>query len=336
MITSKGEYEFVTFKDDIIINGEIMPLREEERKNDLRGEDPAFLLEAQGERHEAMWGWAKKKEEMTKEIQGERLKGIVKRLLEDANLGSTYWAACFIKEQLPERDIYDLATEDVAKELGLLFNTWDFQSKVWNFESGGTLRRSHMEALFSDADMMRIPYLTHVEATTIKLSHSVNKGQTGLSYPYEPTINDDLLYDYYAWGEELRHDGQIDISGAWHEATVNGGSLSYDLTEARSKWLKPVTRTLCICGTRVSYRKGGDSDYSQNVASNAYDVFSCPSSQTGSVVTMDASALADGAKRFLSHYHFDKKKWPFYGAQIARVFLRYIIPVCEMGDHTRW
>lgn len=342
MINSREEYEFVNIDEDIKINGEIMPMREEERKNDLRGEDPAFLLEAQGERHDALWGFSLAKKQMTKEIQGERLKGIVKGILEDANLGSTYWAASFIKEQLPDGDKYGLATKDVAKELGLLFTAGDFQSKVWNFESGGVLRRSHMEALFSDADKLRIPYLClEAQATStfysqIKISHSVDKGQAGLDYQYEPTVTEDALYQYYAWGEEYEENEAKKIRGAWYEAIVNGGNLSYDLAEARSKWLRPVTRTLCICKTRVWYRKGGENDYSQYDQSNLYDVFSCPSSQTGSVVTMDASALAAGAKKFRDHYHFNKRQWPFYGAQSAVVQLAHIIPVCEMGDHTRW
>lgn len=78
MITTKGEYEFVTFKDDIQINGEIMPLREGDRKNHLRGEDPAFLMEMQGERNEVLWGAAYPKKEMTREIQGARLQDIVR------------------------------------------------------------------------------------------------------------------------------------------------------------------------------------------------------------------------------------------------------------------
>lgn len=336
MITTKGEYEFVTFKDDIIITGEIMPLREEERKNDLRGEDPAFLLEAQGERHDALWGFSLAKKQMTKEIRGDRLRDVVKGILEDANLGSTQWAASFIRAQLPENDSYGFATKDVAKELGLTFNPGDLQSKVWNFESGGVMRRGHIEALFSDADKLRIPYL-YLEAadgshfySQLAISHSIDKGQIGLDYQYEPDVTPDALYQYYAWGEEYEKDG------AWYEAVVNGGNLSYDLTLARSKWLRPVTRTLCICKTRVWYRKGGDNDYAQNDESKIYDVFSCPSSQTGSVVTMDTSALVAGAKRFRDHYRFSKRQWPFYGQQSATVQLAHIIPVCEMGDHTRW
>lgn len=342
MINSRGEYEFVDIDEGIKINGEIMPLREEARKNDLRGEDPAFLMEAQGERHDALWGFSLAKKQMTKEIRGDRLRDVVKGILEDVNLGSTQWSASFIRAQLPENDSYDFATTDVAKELGLTFNAWDFQSKVWNFESGGVMKRSHIEALFSDADKLRIPYLYLDSADSshfysqIQISHSMDKGQIGLDYQYEPDVTPDALYQYYAWGEEYGDTDAKKLRGAWYEAVVNGGNLSYDLTQTRSKWLRTVTRTLCICKTRVWYRKGGDNDYTQNDESKIYDVFSCPSSQTGSVVTMDTSALVAGAKRFRDHYHFSKRQWPFYGQQSALVQLAHIIPVCEMGDHTRW
>ena len=349
MITTKGEYEFVTFKDDIIINGEIMPLREEERKNDLRGEDPAFLLEAQGERYAALWGVSLAKKEMTKEIQGERLKDIVRRFMNDANLDSVdKWDSYFIREQIPDGDIYGLSTKDVAKELGLMFNTLDFQAKAWNFESGGVLRRSHMEALFADADRLRIPFVKREGGklgsikgeffSQIELSHSVAKGQTGLDYTFEPDVNDNYLYEYRANYSRYGTDEAPELRGAWYEAVVNGGSLSYDLTETRSKFLRPVTRTLCLCHTRVQYHKGGDDSGSQDQdeESNVYDVFSCPSTQIGSVVTMDLASLVNGAKRFLGHYHFNKKQVPFHGFQDAFVELAHIIPVCEMGDHTRW
>ena len=342
MITTKGEYEFVTFKDDIIINGEIMPLREEERKNDLRGEDPAFLLEAQGERYAVLWGVSLAKKEMTKEIQGERLKDIVRRFMKDANLdGAENWNCYFIREQIPDGDLYSLSTKDVAHELGLRFNTLDFQAKAWNFESGGVLRRRHMEALFADADRLRIPFVKWEYGeffSQIVLSHSVAKGQTGLDYTFEPDVNDNCLYEYHASYSRYGTDEAPELRGSWFEAVVNGGSLSYDLTETRSKFLRPVTRTLCLCHTRVQYRKGGDDSGSpdQDEESNVYDVFSCPSTQTGSVVTMDLSSLVNGAKRFLGHYHFNKKQVPFYGSQYAHVELAHIIPVCEMGDHTRW
>ena len=99
-----------------------------------------------------------------------------------------------------------------------------------------------------------------------------------------------------------------------------------------------MTRTLCLCHTRVLYRKGGNDSVSpdQDEESNVYDVFSCPSTQIGSVVTLDLASLVNGAKRFLGHYHFNKKQVPFHGYQDAYVELANIIPVCEMGDHTRW
>ena len=348
MITSREEYEFVDIDDGIRINGEIMPLREAARKNDLRGEDPAFLLEAQGERHAALWGdLGLAKKQMTREISGERLKGIVKQFLEDANLGTEEWDNYFIREQLPDGVRYGLATKDVAKELGLRFTAADFSSKVWNFEAGSVLRRSHIENLFADADKLRIPFLrssipNHATGgeflSQITLSHSVSKGQTGLDYQAEPSPNAGNIYEYYAGGEEYEKNGATEIRGYWYEATVNGGSLSYDLTEARSKWLRPVTRTLCLCHTRVLYRKGGNynPDPDQDEESNGYDVFSCPSTQAGSVVTMELASLVGGARNFLGHYHFNRKEVPFYGGQFAYVELVHVIPVCELGDHTRW
>jgi hypothetical protein len=344
MITTKNEYEFVNFKDNITINGEIMPLREGDRKNHLRGEDPAFLLEAQGERWAALWGFTNTKKQMTKEIQGARLQDIVRQFMRDADLSNENFTAYFIKSQLPTEDKYGLQSTRVAEDLGLRFTTGDFKSKIWNFEQGSELKRLHMENLFEDADMLRIPFL-HMETTKpgvtnfynqLSLSYSVNKGSHELAYPVEPNVSHNALYQYVAWGEDYGHDGNIEVHGGWWEATVNGGTLSYNINATRTKWLKPITRTICICTTRVQYYKGGESQPAQDDQSNVYDMFSCPSTQTGSTVTLDLSGLVSGAKRFLSHYHFNKKHFPFYGHESATVLLAYIIPVCEMDDHTRW
>ena len=340
MITTKGEYEFVTFKDDIIINGEIMPLRAEERKNDLRGEDPAFLMEMQGERWAALWGRTNNKKEMTKEIQGERLQDVVRQLMMDADLSNENFTAYFIKSQLPTEDTYGMQSTKVAVDLGLRFTNTDFKSKIWRFESAGVLRRSHMEDLFADADRLRIPFL-HMETTPVgvpnfyqqlSLSYAIKKGSVGIDYEVIPDVSQNAIYQYYAHGNKY-DDG---IRGGWWEATVNGGNLTYDITATRAKWLKPITRTICVCQTRVLYYNGGESKPTQDSQSNIYDFFSCPSIQTGHTVTLDLSGLVSGAQRFLIHYNFNKKGFPFEGQESALVELAYIIPVCEMGDHTRW
>lgn len=263
----------------------------------------------------------------------------------DANLtqGMTY-AASFIKTQLPTADTYGLATKHVAKELGLMFTATDFKAKAYNFESGSELRRQYVENLFSDADMMRIPYILQGGYypnkedfyKQLSFTYGIDKGQIGLDYEYQPTTYGYEIYRYYAYGEQYEDSGTTKLKGAWYEATVNGGNASYDIKATRAKWLKPITRTICVCHTRVQYRKGGEHNYSQDEESNYYDVFSCPSTQNGHVVTLDVAGLASGAKRFASHYHFVKKGFPFYGEQSAIVQLAHIIPVCEMDNHTRW
>ena len=252
MITTKNEYEFVNFKDNITINGEIMPLREGDRKNHLRGEDPAFLLEAQGERWAALWGFTNTKKQMTKEIQGARLQDIVRQFMRDADMSNENFTAYFIKSQLPTEDKYGLQSTRVAEDLGLRFTASDFKSKVWNFESGSEIKRLYVENLFDDADMLRIPFL-HMETTKpgvtnfynqLSLSYSVNKGSHELAYPVEPNVSHNALYQYVAWGEDYGHDGNIEVHGGWWEATVNGGTLSYNINATRTKWLKPITRTI--------------------------------------------------------------------------------------------
>lgn len=339
MITKREDYEFVDIDDGIRINGEIMPLREAARKNDLRGEDPAFLLEAQGERHAALWGFPLPNPQMTREISGERLKGIVRQFLEHANLGTENYAAYFIREQLPEGDLYDLASNDLAKELGLRFTAADFSSKIWNFESGSVLRRSHMEALFTDADRLRIPCLWLPDAPNLRsqiaMEHTTDSGTVGGAAVPE-VQGDDSLYYYYSSCQDYGADGSTDWRGAWVEKTVNGGNLSFDIGAERAKRLRPITRTVVICTVNHATYKVGAERPTTSGSSNDYAAFSVPSVQEGSTVTLVAASLASGAKRLASHYGFSKRTLPFAGSQHCYVVLAHVIPVCEMGDHTRW
>ena len=346
MITSREEYEFVDIDAGIKINGEIMPLRTAARKNDLRGEDPAFLLEAQGERFAALWGFRTAKKKMTKEISGERLKDIVKGIQDSARLyDAENYGAYFIKEQLPDGDLYDLASDDVAKELGLTFADYDFSAKVWNFEPGGALRRSHMEKLFADADLMRIPCLykfptsNFIDEITVFLD--IASGSIGgAAVPEYDDPNSQvlgrLIYYYEAYSHDYGQNGETDWRGMWAERTLAGGNLSYAVGADRAKWIRPITRTLCICSVSQSIYEGYSATPSVKGASSSYAVFSCPSSQADDVVTLDADSIAAGAKRLVEHYGFQKLALPFDGTQAAFVRLRHIIPVCEMGDHTRW
>ena len=340
MITSREEYEFVNIDDGIKINGEIMPLREAARKNDLRGEDPAFLLEAQGERHAALWGFSLSKPQMTKAISGERLKGIVKQILTDANLdGTENRGAYFIREQLPDGDLYDLATNDLAKELGLRFTAADFSSKAWNFEPGSVLRRSHMENLFADADRLRIPCLWLPDAPNLRsqitMNHATGSGTVGGADVPE-VQGDDNLYYYVSSCQDFGTDGSTDWRGAWVEKTVSGGNLSFDIGAERAKWIRPIARTVIICTVNHAMYKPNAERPTTSGSSNTYAAFSVPSTQEGSTVTLDAASIATGAKRLASHYGFSKRTLPFAGSQHCYVVLAHVIPVCEMGDHTRW
>ena len=112
MIRSREEYLFVTIPNEIKINGEIMPLRA--NKYELRGEDPAFLMEAADERYVIWHGGSKTKSTMTREIRGDRLQAIARSIRADVTEGR------YIKPW-PAGPVYDVEL-DLATSLNPTFH----------------------------------------------------------------------------------------------------------------------------------------------------------------------------------------------------------------------
>ena len=74
MINDRTDYRWVTIPDDMLINGEIMPLRQ--NKGSIRGEDVCFLLEAMSEIYKVVNN-ANTSNVMDKRILSERYRRVI-------------------------------------------------------------------------------------------------------------------------------------------------------------------------------------------------------------------------------------------------------------------
>lgn len=331
MIASRTEYDFVDIPSSIRINGGIMPLRPESARNELRGEDPAFLMEATAERA-AVYGnsAASSKTAMTREIRGDRLQSVANAMRTDVADGRYIMP-------FPAGPVYDLRSLDLAAALNLHHSLSDLLSSPEDFARGRPLDQSKVMKLFADTDLLRNanmhfpngPYF----GTNVSFTHSYDHGEAGGAS--EDTWEGDgrNIYDYRASSYEMTDWDGTYWYGQWREATASGGSLSFGIGDVRKKYIHPVSRVVCICSVTNQWTDG---DESHDNGSDDYAAFSCTSTYSDGTVTLNLSSLVSGAKSLLEHYGFSQKFRQINGSQSARVDLVSILPVVEMDDRCRW
>lgn len=331
MISSRADYAFVSIPSSIRINGEIMPLRPESARNELRGEDPAFLLEAVAERA-AVYNnsTTSSKTLMTREIRGDRLQRVANAIREDVTGGR------YIKP-IPSTPVYDLKTLDVATELGLHYSVDDLQSSAEDFARGQPIDQSNVMKLFADTSLLRNPNLYFPNGpffgTSVSFSHSYAHDEAGGASEDTWAADGRTIYDYRCTSHEMTDWDGTYWYGLWKEATASGGNLSFPIGDVRKKYIRPVTRAICICSVVNQWTDG---DESHDNGSNDYAAFSCACAYSDGTVTMDIGSIVSGAKSLLSHYGFSKRWKEINGSQTAQVNLVSILPIVEMGDRCRW
>lgn len=327
MISKRTDYDFVTIPGAIRINGEIMPLRA--NKNELRGEDPSFLLEADAERH-AIWANNDiSKTVMTREIDGGRLRSIANSIREDVTEGR------YIKPW-SVGPVYD-KDRDLATSLNLKYTEADLVSSPNDFTRGHPLVQTDVEKLFTDTALLRNCNLYdewNGYMDGISLQHTYSHDEVGDANPSTWEAGAATLYDYRCSCYEMSDwDGKKYWEGAWREAVASGGTATLDIGSIRQKYIHPVTSVWAIC-TVSNYWTDGDT--STEKRSNSFAAFRASALMNGASVTVSIGSLASGAKTLLAHYGFTKLFQHIQGSQHAVVDLATILPIVEMGDRCRW
>lgn len=326
MISKRTDYDYVTIPGAIRINGEIMPLRA--NKNELRGEDPSFLLEADAERH-AIWANTDPgTTTMTREIRGDRLQKIANSIRGDVTAGR------YIKPW-PPGPVYDKPL-DLATALNLKYTVSDLVSSPNDFTRGHPLVQEDVEKLFTDTALLRNCNLYdqwNGYMDGISLKHTYSHDEIGDAPAASWEADATTLYDYRCSCYEMTDWDGTYWYGQWREAVASGGSASLDIGSIRSKYIRPVTSVWAICTVSNSWTDG---DSTTERRSNSNAAFRASASMTGSNVTVSIGSLVSWAKTLLVHYGFSKLFQTFQGSQSAVVYLSSVLPIVEMGDRCRW
>lgn len=329
MISSRTEYDFVTIPLSIKINGEIMPRRT--NKNELRGEDPSFLLEAEAERRVIWNGGTTTKSTMTREIEGARLQRIARSIREDVTQGR------FIRPW-PTGPLYDI-DGDLATSLNLKYTVSDLASSPDDFARGHPLVQSDVAKLFADTGLLRTCNLyqtwDNANFNHFALAHAYNHGEEGGATADVWDASLTTLYDYRCSCYEVEEVDHNYWYGSWREAVASGGTATLDFSRYNPKYIKPVTQVWAVCdvdGYVRDWSSGEDtsSSFSHKAA------FRVPSQMNGTNITLSIGALVSGAKAALSHYGFTKKFLQIEGNQSASVHVHTVLPIVEMNDRCRW
>lgn len=329
MINSRTDYDFVTIPDTIKINGDIMPRRT--NKNELRGEDPAFLMEAEAERHVIWNGGTTTKSTMTREIEGARLQRIARRLREDVTGGR------YIRPW-PTGPVYDI-DNDLATSLNLKYSEADLASSPDDFKRGHPLVQSDVAKLFADTGLLRNCNLystwSNANYNHIALTHSYNHDETGGATADVWEADATTLYDYRCSCYEVEEVDHNYWYGSWREAVASGGTATLDFSRFNPKYIKPVSQVWAICDVAGYVRDwSSGEDTSSSMSHKA--AFRVSSVMDGTNITLSIGSLVSGAKGLLSHYGFSKKFMQIEGNQSASVHLHTVLPLVEMNDRCRW
>lgn len=329
MISQRSDYDFVTIPGAIRINGEIMPLRAD--KHELRGEDPAFLMEADAERHVIWNGGTTSKTTMTREIEGARLQRIARSIREDVTVGR------YIRPW-PSGPVYDV-DRDLATSLGLKYTVSDLTSSPDDFVRGHPLVQTDVEKLFTDTDLLRNCnlYTTWDNANNnhIALTHNYNHDEQGGDTANVWDANATALYDYRCSCYQVEEVDRTYWYGSWREAVASGGTATLDFSGYNPKYIKPVTSVWAICDVAgYVYDWSSGEDTSTSMSHKA--AFRVPAAMDGSNITLSIGSLVSGAKALLSHYGFTKLFMKIEGNQNASVHVHTFLPIVEMNDRCRW
>lgn len=329
MISSRTDYDFVTIPLSIKINGEIMPLRA--NKNELRGEDPSFLLEAEAERRVIWNGGTTTKSTMTREIEGARLQRIARQLREDVTGGR------YIKPW-PTGPVYDI-DNDLATSLNLKYSEADLASSPDDFSRGHPLVQEDVMKMFKDTGLLRNCNLystwNNADYNHFALAHTYNHGEEGGATADVWEADVTALYDYRCSCYEVEEVEGKYWYGSWREAVASGGTATLDFSHYNPKYIKPVTSVWAICIV-ASYVYDWSSGEDSSTSMQHKAAFRVPAAMDGTNITLSIGALVSGAKSLLSHYGFSKKFLHIEGNQNASVHIHTVLPIVEMNDRCRW
>lgn len=331
MIRSREEYLFVTVPETIRVDGGIMPARDvagDGSWRQLRGEDPAFLMEGVRERQAAL-GLAVTTAVMDRALRASRLAGVA---FDIRRMASRRARPYFVK---PFEDVavhgavdgnFDTFFPDAK------FTAEDIASSEGDFAAGAPLRADPVRALFYDMQRLR-SFVAGATAETSGSAWEVEQSAYNEDQAFHPpTAPSNYVYLYQM---EMQTTGDQPEGGSYSmECRLSKGSFSSSLEDTSDADLVSSCKTYAVFFVRYALTKRATSEGSVHEAS--YSCVPVPCTVADGVASVAAADIMAAADAIIGHHGFKKIGWNQieYGGQSIEILIRDIYAVWTLGDHT--
>lgn len=331
MIKSRDKYDFVTIPETIRVDGGIMPARDvagDGSWRQLRGEDPAFLLEGIQERRRAI-GLSYTPVEMDRFLRASRLAGVAHDI---RLMASRRERPYFVK---PFEDVtvhgavdgnFDTFFPDAK------FTAEYLASSADDFAVGAPLRADPVRALFYDMQRLR-SFVSGATAETNGTSWEIVKSAYNADHTfYPPSSPSSVVYLYQM---EMHTTGEQPEGGSYSmECRLSKGSFSSSLEDTSAADLVSSCKTYAVFSAGYHLYKRATSEGSVREAS--YSCVPVPCTIADGVASVEAADIMAAADAIIGHHGWQKVEWnqTEYSVQEIRISISDIYAVWTLGDHT--
>ena len=332
MIRSREEYLFVTVPETIRVDGGIMPARDvagDGSWRQLRGEDPAFLMEGVRERNKAVWA-STEHVEVDRFLRAFRLAGVAHAI---RLMASSRARPYFVK---PFEDVtvhgavdgnFDTFFPDAK------FTAEDIASSEGDFSVGAPLRADPVRALFYDMQRLR-SFVSGGPAETNGTAWEIVTSAYNEDHPFYPPSSPSNVVYLYEMQMYRPIDGQPEGGSYSMECRLSKGSFSSSLEDTSAADLVSSCKTYAVFFVRYALTKRATSVGSVHEAS--YSCVPVPCTIADGVASVEAADIMAAADAIIGHHGFKKIGWNQieYGGQSIEIFISDIYAVWTLGDHT--
>lgn len=331
MIRSREEYLFVTVPETIRVDGGIMPARDvagDGSWRQLRGEDPAFLMEGVRERQAAL-GLAVTTSVMDRALRASRLAGVA---FDIRRMVSRRVRPYFVK---PFEDVavhgavdgnFDTFFPDAK------FTAEDIASSAGDFAVGAPLRADPVRALFYDMQRLR-SFVAGATAETSGSAWEVEQSAYNEDQAFHPpTAPSNYVYLYQM---EMQTTGDQPEGGSYSmECRLSTGSFSSSLEDTSDADLVSSCKTYAVFAASYALYKRATSE--GRVVESSYSCVPVPCTIADGVARVEAADIMAAADTIIGHYGWKKVGWnqTEYSVQEIKILIRDIYAVWTLGDHT--
>ena len=333
MIKSRDEYDFVTIPDEIRIDGGIMPARDvagDGSWRQLRGEDPAFLMEGVRERKKAVWASTETRVELDRAIRASRLAGVA---FDIRKMASHRAAPYFVKpfEDVAVHGAVDGSFDTFFQDAK--FTADDLASSEDDFAVGAPLRADPVRALFYDMQRLR-SFVAGTTAETNGTSWEIEKSAYNEDHTFYPPSSPSSVVYLYEMGMERQIDGQPEGGSYSMECRLSKGSFSSSLEDTSAADLVSLCKTYAVFAAGYNLYKHATSEGS--VSEGSYSCVPVPCTIADGVARVEAADIMAAADDIIGHHGWQKVGWnqTEYSVQEIRISISDIYAVWTLGNHT--